>query len=291
MKDAVLGEYEFDLSFIYLKDGHELQHQWLALSNPGSKNFNEITGYLKCSLSVVGHADKKVQLEEDPNSDSNAVLMPPQIKPEYFQLRIRFFHAEGLPKMDNFGTIDAFITLMYLGHTLKTHVYTPKKIVDPVIWNQEFLLPTQLPVAANFLTLKVWDEDRASNDIVGSIPLKVTDIMEKDNGLFRWINVYGAHLGHSGPVTDEFNENPEKAPCWKGRILVQFLCEKNENPKLGVADIKDSKTMAESQKYASHQTYDIIAEVSQGVALPSDSKYHVKIKIDEFELKTDKPQV
>ena len=35
--------------------------------------------------------------------------------------------------------------------------------------------------------------------------------------------------------------------------------------------------------------YEIIAEVGQGIALPSASKYNVKIKIADFELKTDKP--
>ena len=55
--------------------------------------------------------------------------------------------------MDTFGTIDGFVTLNYLGTKFKTKVYTPKKITDPVIWNQEFMMKTQLPVAANFLTL------------------------------------------------------------------------------------------------------------------------------------------
>lgn len=36
--------------------------------------------------------------------------------------------------------------------------------------------------------------------------------------------------------------------------------------------------------------FEIIAEVGQGISLPSDKKYNVKIKIGDFELKTEKPQ-
>ena len=42
-------------------------------------------------------------------------MMPPSIKPEYYQLRFRFFKAEKLPIMDTAflgtgGSIDAYIT-------------------------------------------------------------------------------------------------------------------------------------------------------------------------------------
>jgi hypothetical protein len=35
--------------------------------------------------------------------------MPPSIKKEYKQVIIRFLKGEKLPKMDQFGTIDAYI--------------------------------------------------------------------------------------------------------------------------------------------------------------------------------------
>ena len=37
--------------------------------------------------------------------------------------------------------------------------------------------------------------------------------------------------------------------------------------------------------------YTIKCEVDQGIALPSDTKYTIKIKIAELDLKTDKPRV
>ena len=38
-KDAKIGQFDFDLSFIYFKQDHVMLHQWLALNNPDSENF------------------------------------------------------------------------------------------------------------------------------------------------------------------------------------------------------------------------------------------------------------
>lgn len=37
--------------------------------------------------------------------------------------------------------------------------------------------------------------------------------------------------------------------------------------------------------------YEIIAEVGVGIALPSNNKYTVKVKIADFEMRTPKPAV
>lgn len=57
-KDAVIGAYDFDLTYIYFMKDHALMHKWLALSNPQSPNFNEVTGYLKISISIAGTGDE-----------------------------------------------------------------------------------------------------------------------------------------------------------------------------------------------------------------------------------------
>lgn len=122
-KDALIGMYEFDVAYIYFMKQHLLLHKWIALSNPQSPNFNEVTGYLKISISVAASGDEQVQITEDSGSDKTdeeSVMMPPSIKPEYYQLRFRFFKAEKLPIMDSGvmgiggGSIDAYITCQYL---------------------------------------------------------------------------------------------------------------------------------------------------------------------------------
>ena len=77
-KDNLIGIFEFNLSFVYLKKDHVLLHQWIAFSNPNSENYSKITGYLKVSISVACSGDEQVQIEEDDGveGDDN-VLMPP----------------------------------------------------------------------------------------------------------------------------------------------------------------------------------------------------------------------
>lgn len=57
-KDAVIGCYDFDITYIYFMEKHSLMHKWIALSNPSSPNFNEVTGYLKLSITVAATGDE-----------------------------------------------------------------------------------------------------------------------------------------------------------------------------------------------------------------------------------------
>ena len=64
-KDALIGQFEFDMSFIYLKKDHVLLHKWIALSNPNTEDFATIQVYMKVSISVACQGDEQVQIEED----------------------------------------------------------------------------------------------------------------------------------------------------------------------------------------------------------------------------------
>ena len=57
-KDCLIGEFELDLSFIYLKKDHVMLHQWLALSNPHGDNWADISCYMKVSVSVSCTGDE-----------------------------------------------------------------------------------------------------------------------------------------------------------------------------------------------------------------------------------------
>ena len=50
--------------------------------------------------------------------------MPSCIKKDYKQLTIRLIKAEKLPKVDTFGSIDAYIQLTLFSRKLKTNVVT-----------------------------------------------------------------------------------------------------------------------------------------------------------------------
>jgi hypothetical protein len=62
-----------------------------------------------------------VQITEDLSTDDgDSVLMPLSVKPEYYQIRFKFFKAEKLPIMDagfagiGVGTIDAYIFCKFM---------------------------------------------------------------------------------------------------------------------------------------------------------------------------------
>lgn len=59
-KDAIIGFYEFDLSYIYLMKDHAMLHKWVVMSNPESENFGEATGYVKLSITVAAEGDTQV---------------------------------------------------------------------------------------------------------------------------------------------------------------------------------------------------------------------------------------
>ena len=60
-------------------------------------------------------------------AESEEIMMPPSIRKEYKQIKIRFMKFEKLPKMDTFGTIDAYVTMDFFKKKLKTKVVKQKK--------------------------------------------------------------------------------------------------------------------------------------------------------------------
>lgn len=145
-KDALIGVYEFDIAYIYFMKDHSLMHKWLAMSNPNSESFNEVTAYLKLSITVAATGDEQVQITEDTAAESaeDAIMMPPSIRPEYYQIHFRMFRAEKLPAMDTAifggkGSIDAYLLCKYMNKNLKTDVKLQKE-GGSIDWDQEFLV-------------------------------------------------------------------------------------------------------------------------------------------------------
>ena len=85
------------------------------------------------------------------------------------------------------------------------------------------------------------------------------------------------------------NKIPEIASHWRGRILIQVACEKTENPEMKLRRVSENVIEEAKEKFTNWK-YEIKAEISQGICLPGNEKYRVKIKIGELELKTGKPK-
>ena len=139
----MIGCYAFDVTYIYFMKDHSLMHKWIALQNPQAENFNEVSGYLKLSITVAGAGDEQIQITEDHGNSDDSVLMPPSIRPEFYQIKFKFFRGEKLPAMDmavfGKGSIDAYIKSTYLSKELKTKVITQKEGIA-VEWDDEFLV-------------------------------------------------------------------------------------------------------------------------------------------------------
>ena len=152
-KGECIGHFVIALSKIYNMAGHVMLHQQIALQPVDGKDFNSVSGYLAVSINVQGPGDEATQLKMGTDKELNEKkpLLPASIKKVYKTLTLRFFRAEGLPVMDsNFlrkNSIDAYWKLEAGKKSkmkLKTSVVTQ---VDNVAeWNEEFLIPIELPV-------------------------------------------------------------------------------------------------------------------------------------------------
>lgn len=268
-KDALIGLYEFDLSYIYLKDKHVLEHKWLALNNPGADNFAEICGYVKVSISVAATGDEQVQIVEDTAMiEDTDVLMSPSLNPTFYQIKLRIFQGQDLPPMDA-GVlakpkIDAYVACKFKKKPYKTKTVTQNKGGKPVDWNTEFWLPAQIPVLEPTINLKLMDYDVAGeNETAGTVQLKTKDLLEKEHnhGLFSWKNFYGSPLNQSASEHKTcMNAHPDLASNWKGRVLIQTVIEQTDKPIHKTMPIEDD-TLMEAGKHLNNREFAVIAQV------------------------------
>jgi hypothetical protein len=57
-------------------------------------------------------------------TDEAEIMMPASIKKEFKQVKFRFLKGEKFPKMDQFGTIDAYIQTVFFKKKLRTKAVT-----------------------------------------------------------------------------------------------------------------------------------------------------------------------
>ena len=81
LKNTIIGQYEFDLSYIYFMPNHVMLHQWLAISNPNSDDYTKVTGFIKLSINVTCTGDESVHIQEDNGPENSNILMHPSLNP------------------------------------------------------------------------------------------------------------------------------------------------------------------------------------------------------------------
>lgn len=83
--------------------------------------------------------------------------MPSSVEKSYKQLYMKFIKAMHLPIMDLMGTIDAFVFINHLGNKIRTKVDTMDADTKTCIWNQEILIPLEMPISNDNLVFEVYD--------------------------------------------------------------------------------------------------------------------------------------
>jgi Ca2+-dependent lipid-binding protein len=138
--------------------------------------------------------------------------MPASVQKVYKQLYFKFIKAEHLPIMDLMGTIDAYIYLEYNGSKIRTKTYTMKD--NLVIWNQEILIPLELPASNDTLVFNLYDYDKPPlpDTLCASMTFSLKQIIQQTDSSnnapgdftyhMQWINLFGCNPEYSGSQAD-----------------------------------------------------------------------------------------
>jgi len=148
-------------------------------------------------------------------------------------------------------------------------------------------------LASDRLVLKVFDEDKVSDEIVGSMNFSLKKMITESSsadGVLCWHNLYGSPLGCSGDNTNRMNEFPEIASTWKGRILMHIQAYDTKNPEMKLAPLDpEFKNKCMKEGAFNLEEFEIIAEFGSGICLPGNKKYKVRIQINDFTIDSSDP--
>ena len=285
-KQDYFGIYEFDFGYVYNQDDHALHNVWIGLANPESDNISKIRGYLKLSVSVLQESDQRVELESVDNELSNCII-PAQIQMKYKQISFYFFVGEEFPDMDATFTTkkvgrrcDGYIEVKYMGIVRKTKVVEMKD--EKVIWNQIVDIPATNPAVSQKICMVVKDEDNVgSDDIVGSIEVKIDDIYAGQYNELQYLNIYGSPINKKGGVYDQMNYNAEIGSHWNGRILMKCEVKDVDAPIARVTDIPKDVVDA-AMKCSRKHDWKIWFRAISAMYLPEETgEYGIRISIQE----------
>lgn len=230
----------------------------------------------------------------------------------------------GLATVKQAGT-DAFCRLAFAGgKPLATRVVTvngqSRQQINPQ-FNYELWYPVSVPTMTQLIKFTVWDKDNTGSELIGIIgekfnaikkaPLQQMDLM--------WYNMYGApefkqekltanlkkgftavankakqSLGAEIDWAEYYNNSPEKASCFKGRVLLQFSIADKRPQKYDKPEVKPFrrriKALKSTQEPASRE-YLLQAIVVCGNELPvlnllSKQQFRVRVSIGMHDLST-----
>lgn len=243
-------------------------------------------------MSVAGPGDQQVKLDVPVCENNNSlVLLPPTVTVEHFQLIFRFYDGEGLPDLDITGGCDAYISTKYMDFNARTKTKTTKN--GCVTWNEEMWLAVRKPTLGSRIFFSVYDKDVGFDDYVGSMEFWLDRMEKKARKMTRWVNLYGATPDSRNSFYKRlYDQNPDIASSWNGRVLVQVESIDTKNPKqkciAGIANLSEVDIVeAKRQK-----KYYVNLKIGEGICLPEKkSNLVVEVKLAEISFKTDKQPI
>lgn len=172
-RNDLIGEFSFDLLYVYYQKHHEVHNQWVGIADPGDADDKGLQGYLKLSVVVLGPGDKlfvhdaakeaadaEAAKRQEAKGLDALLMMPPALKRELNFLVLTVYRAEGLPAMDEGllkGGIDAFVQASFAGNPpLRTKWITAKGKGDLAVkWNEQMWLPVMMPTMTSRIEVSV----------------------------------------------------------------------------------------------------------------------------------------
>ena len=100
---------------------------------------------------------------------------------------------------------DGYIEVKYMGIVRKTKVVEMKN--EKVVWNQIVDIPATKPAVSQKICMVIKDQDVTSDDIVGSVEVKIDDIYAGHYDELQFLNIYGSPLNKKGGIYDLINYN------------------------------------------------------------------------------------
>ena len=284
-REDYFGIYEFDFGYVYNQDDHALHNIWIGLANPESDNISKIRGYLKLSISVLQESDQRVELESVDNELSNCII-PAQIQMKYKQISFYFFTGDEFPDMDAAFTTkkigrrcDGYIEVKYMGIVRKTKVVEMKD--EKIVWNQIVDIPATKPAVSQKICMLVKDQDIGSDDIVGSVEIKIDDIYAGHYDQLQFLNIYGSPINKKGGVYDQMNYNAEIGSHWNGRILMKCVVTDVDSPIARVTDIPED-IIKEAYSISRPIIWKVWVRIISAMYLPKEEgEYAIRISIQE----------
>ena len=237
-------------------------------------------------MNLQGPGDEATQLKigTDKKAATKKPWMPASVVKKYKQLYFKFIKAEHLPKMDLMGTIDAYIWIDHMGDTLRTK--TVKQEDELVEWDQEMLLPLEVPLSKEMLTFSLYDYDFGTRDeLVASMKFSLKEILKTDsskcgpgdvNYTTRWVNLFGCNPDYAGrKAAGPQNENPDEATTFKGRVLVEYWVTECKHPEMKIRDVTKDDAYQTRLERMKEKQYHIQAEIGSGICLPASNDYQI----------------